>query len=140
MSEETKVQHQELKENRHGIATAAGIVICIAYGLLARDDLLFGLVMATVYGSGMNAGLRISKKLLEGGQGNALPARIVAAIVVGVIGAVVISIVQGIAPVAPAEGDNIIVAIIKHFFNSSAALALGIGALVGSIAHGMATE
>ncbi|MCY4073585.1 MAG: hypothetical protein OXG60_20025 [Chloroflexi bacterium] len=140
MSEETTNQHQEIKDNRHGIATAAGIVICIVYGLLARNDLLFGLVMATVYGSGMNAGVRISKKLLEGDQGNALPARVISAVVVGIIGAVIISIVQGIAPVAPAEGDNIIVAIIKHFFDNSAALALGIGALVGSIAHGMASE
>ena len=140
MSEETKDQHRELKDNRHGVATAAGIVICIVYGLLARNDLLFGLVMATVYGSGMNAGLRISKKMLEGDQGNALPARVIAAIVVGIVAAVIISIVGGIVPVAPAEGDNVIVALIKHFFDSSAALALGIGALVGSVVHGMAAE
>ena len=88
--------------------------------------------MATVYGSGMNAGVRISTKLLEGDQGNAIPAR--------VIGAVIISIVQGIAPVAPAEGDNIIVTIINHFFDNNAALALGVGALAGSIVHGMASE
>ena len=69
MSEETKDQHQELKDNRQGIATAAGVVIFIAFGLIVRNDLLFGLVMATVYGSGMNAGVRMSTKLLEGDQG-----------------------------------------------------------------------
>ena len=140
MSEETKDQHQELKDNRQGIATAAGVVIFIAFGLIVRNDLLFGLVMATVYGSGMNAGVRMSKKLLEGDQGNAIPARVIGAIVVGIIGAVIISIVQGIAPVAPAEGDNIIVTIIKHFFDNNAALALSVGALAGSITHGMASE
>ena len=96
--------------------------------------------MATVYGSGMNAGVRISTKLLEGDQGNVIPARVIGAIVVGIIGAVIISIVQGLAPVAPAEGDNIIVTIINHFFDNNAALALGVGALAGSIVHGMGME
>ena len=96
--------------------------------------------MATVYGSGMNAGVRISTKLLKGDQGKAIPARVIGAIVVGIIGAVIISVVQGIAPVAPAEGDNFVIIIIKHFFDSNAAIALGVGALAGSIVHGMASE
>ena len=96
--------------------------------------------MATVYGSGMNAGVRMSKKLLESDQGKAIPARVIGAVVVGIIGALIISIVQSIAPVAPAAGDNIIVTIIKYFFDSNAALALGVGALVGSIMHGLASE
>ena len=90
MSEESKDSHQDWRDNKHGIATAVGVVACIAYGLVARNDLLFGLVMATVYGSGMNAGKRIQAKLVERDQGDSLPAKIIAAIAVSIVAALII--------------------------------------------------
>ncbi len=140
MSEKAKDQHQDWRENKLGIATAVGLVVCVAYGLVARNDLLFGLVMAIVYGSGLNAGKRIQAKLVERDQGDSLPAQIIAAIVVGIVAALIIAVVQGAVDVSPMNDDNIIIQIVKLFFDNSAATAVGIGALVGIYLHGMGTD
>ena len=140
MDETKKDSTQELRHNTHGIATALGVLVCIVFGLVTRNDLLFGLVMATVYGSGLNAGKKIAQALSQQGQGNFLPAKIIAAIVVGIIAALIISVIQGLVDVSPMADDHFLVTIIKHFFDSYAALAVGAGALVGSILHGMSEE
>ena len=69
MSENTEDQHQSFRDNKHGIATAVGVVVCIVIGLITRNDLLFGLVMGTVFGSGMNLGVKISGQLAEKSAG-----------------------------------------------------------------------
>ena len=137
MSEEARNQFQDFRNSKQGIATAVGLVVCIAYGLVARNDLLFGLVMATVYGSGLYAGKRIQAKLVERDQGDSLPAKIIAAIAVSIVASLIIAIVQGSGAVTPMADDNIIVQIIKLFFDNTASTALGIGALVGIYLHGM---
>ena len=137
MSEEARNQIQDFRNSKQGIATAVGLVVCIAYGLVARNDLLFGLVMATVYGSGLNAGLRIFKQLAAKGHSESLPAKIIAGVAVGIVAALIIAVVQGAVDVAPMEDDNIIIQIIKLFFDNTAATALGIGALVGIFLPGM---
>ena len=135
MSEDAKNQLQELRHNKVGLATIVGVAFFVAYGAAASADLLLGLVLATVYGSGLNAGRVILKRLTEAGHGDALPAKIIAAIAVGIVTGLIISLVQGTGLVTPMEDDNIIVTIIKRFFDNNAAFALGIGALVGMHVH-----
>ena len=135
MSEKMNEGHQALHKNRHGIATALGMALCIVFGLVTRNDLLFGLVMATVYGSGIKAGVKISEAIDKNQDAPAVPAKIIGAIISGVIAGLIIAVVQGTGAVTPMEGDNFIIAIIKHFFDPNAALIVGIAALVGIYIH-----
>ncbi len=140
MSEEARNQFQDFRNSKQGIATAVGLVVCIAYGLVARNDVLFGLVMATIYGSGLYAGKRIQVKLVERDQGDSLPAKIIAAIAVSIVASLIIAIVHGSGAVTPMEDDNIVIQIVKLFFENTAATAVGIGALVGIYLHGMDSD
>ena len=140
MSENGNDQHKDWRENKQGIATVAGIVVFVALGVLTRNDLLFGLVMATVYGAGMQAGKKILSALTEREQADSMPAKIVAVIVVGIVASLIISLVQGTGLITPMEDDNIIITIVKHFFDNNAAAALAIGALVGIYVHGMDSD
>ncbi len=138
MSEDLKTR--EASKNRHGIATALGAVLCIAFGLVTRNDLLFGLVMATVYGAGMQAGVRISQTIGKNQEGPAVPAKITGQIAFGILVGLAIAVVEGTGAVTPMEGDNIIITIIKHFFDLHAAVFVTIGALVGGYLHGMHSD
>ena len=140
MSENTENQHQSFRDNKHGIATAVGVVVCIVIGLITRNDLLFGLVMGTVFGSGMNLGVKISGQLAEKAPNNLLPAKIVAAIAVGIVTALVLSIINGAVDLAPMEGDNILITIVKHFFDNTAATAMAAGVLVAGLMQGEASD
>ncbi|MCY3778707.1 MAG: hypothetical protein OXG78_00230 [Chloroflexi bacterium] len=140
MSENLKETHQEVSKNRHGIATAAGIAFCIAFGLVTRNDLLFGLVMASVYGAGMKAGVKISQMIDKNQEGPAVPAKITGQIAFAILVGLIIAVVQGTGAVTPMQDDNIIIAIIKHFFDLHAAVLAGIGALVGGYLHGMHSD
>ena len=140
MSEETKDQHQELKDNRHGIATVVGMVVFIGFGLGSRNDVLFGLVMATVYLIGMNISVRIPRKFEGSGRGNLTPARFVGALTFGIVVALVVASVLAIVDPLSIEGDNFITTIIKHLFDHTTSIALIIGALVGSVVYGMERE
>ena len=138
MSEDLKTR--EASKNRHGIATALGAVLCIAFGLVTRNDLLFGLVMTTVYGAGMQAGVRISQTIGKNQEGPAVPAKITGQIAFGILVGLAIAVVEGTGAVTPMEGDNIIITIIKHFFDLHAAVFVTIGALVGGYLHGMHSD
>ncbi len=140
MSEEAKDPNQDLRKNKHGIATALGMAVCIAIGLVSRNDLLFGLVMAAVFGSGMKVGVKISQAVEKNQEGPAVPVKITGMIVFTVIVGLVIAVVQGTGAVSPMEDDNIIITIIKHFFDFNAAVIVGIGALVGGYIHGMHSD
>ena len=137
MREETKNQHQKLKDNSHGIATAVGIFVFVAFGLLSRNDLIFGLVMATVYLFGMNVSVKVSKKYAGKGRGNLTPARLIGAFALGIVAALIVAVVLAIIDPLSIEGDSIIITIIKHFFDSTATIGLLAGVLVGSILYGM---
>ncbi|MCY3778706.1 MAG: hypothetical protein OXG78_00225 [Chloroflexi bacterium] len=145
MSGQAKDQHQELRKSRHGIATAAGIAFFIAFGLVARNDLLFGLVMATIFSSGLGIGRRISTQIADNAPSeNLMPAKIIGplagAVVVGIITALILSAIQNAVDVSPMEGDDIIATIVKSFFDSTAALAVAAGVIVGGWVHGMASD
>ena len=139
MSEEAKDQIQDLKKNKVGLATIAGVAFFVAAGAVS-NSILLGLALAAVYGSGLKAGRVILKRLTESGQGDALPAKVIAAVVVGIVTALIVSLIHGTGLVTPMEDDNIIATIIKHFFDGNAALAMGVGALVGMLVHSADSE
>ena len=64
---------------------------------------------------------------------NLLPAKIVAAIAVGIVTALVLSIINGAVDLAPMEGDFILITIVKHFFDNTAATAMAAGVLVAGL-------
>ena len=134
--------HQKVRNNRHGIASFFGLVVAAAVGLLVRNDLLFGLVMGTVYGSSLHLGGVIAQRLAQNEQSNMLPAKIIAAVITGIVVAGILALIQGVVgeSIFPAEGDNIIILIVKHFFDSGASVAVGAGVLVGAVMHGAGSE
>ncbi|MDE2749019.1 MAG: hypothetical protein OXI34_08655 [Chloroflexota bacterium] len=139
MSEKTQDQIQDLKRSKHGIITVVGVIVCVLVALLAGRDLLFGLVMGTIYSSGLGIGRRVSLQISSNAPAdNIMPAKIIgpiaAAVVVGIITALILSAIQGAVDVSPAEGDDIIASIVKSFFDSAAALAVAAGVIVGGLA------
>ena len=59
MSQDTGDKHkglEELSKSKHGLYTIAGVICAVIAGLILRNDALFGLVMGTVYISGLGAG------------------------------------------------------------------------------------
>ena len=137
MPDEAKEGIQAVKDNMHGITTIIGLAVVVAVSLLAGSGLLFGLVMGTVFISGLGAGRKISEALAENSPENAVPGKIVGSIVVGIIAGIIIAIIRSVVgeSINVMEGDNVIIEIIKHFFDSSAAFAVGAGAFVGAFLH-----
>ena len=132
---------QDLGKNLHGVATIAGVVVCVLLALLAGRGLIFGLVMGTVYSSGLGIGQRVSAQIRSNAPSeNIGPALIfgpiAAAIVVGLITTLILLAIQGAVDVSPLEGDDIIAVIVKSFFDSAAAIAVAGGVIVGGWAHG----
>ena len=131
---------QELAKSKHGLYSISGLVIAAIIGLLVGDGILFGLVMGTVYISGLGAG----RKTMTGIKANApqesmQPAKIVgpivAAVIAGIIATLIITVIRGIVgddSFAIIPEDNVIVQIVKYFFDYSAATSVGIGLLVGA--------
>ena len=145
MSENTDDQHKDLRENKHGIATIVGLAICVVYGLIARNDLLFGLVMGTIFVSVMKAGVIVNTQIAANAPEEHIAiakvvGSIVAAVIAGVIATIILAVVNGAVDMSHLETDNIIITIVKHFFDSSAALAVGGGLLFGAIVHEMGKE
>lgn len=145
MSESKQNQLQDLHRSKHGIITVVGIVICVALALVTGRDLIFGLVMGTVFSSGMGIGRRVSTQIRSNAPSkNIGPALtigpIAAAIIVGIITALILSAIQAAVDVSPMEGDDIIATIVKSFFDSAAALAVATGVIAGAWAHGLASE
>ena len=60
MSEKMDDPHKTVRDNKHGVATAIGLVVCVAYGLVARNDLLFGLAMGSIFISVMKTGVIVN--------------------------------------------------------------------------------
>lgn len=136
---------QEAIKSRHGIVTIAGIVICVLLALLTGRDLLFGLVMGTVFSSGLGIGRRIISQIKANAPAdNIMPAKIIGplagAVVVGFITALILSAIQGAVNVSPMEGDDFIATIVKSFFDSAAALAVAAGVVAGGWADGLASD
>ena len=136
---------QDLIKSRHGLVTIAGIVICVLLALLTGRDLLFGLVMGTVFSSGLGIGRRIIAQITANAPAdNIMPAKIIGpvagAIVVGIITALILSAIQGAVDVSPMEGDDFIATIVKSFFDSAAALAVAAGVVAGAWADGLASD
>ena len=145
MSESKHNQLQALHESKHGIITVVGIIVCVLLTLMTGRDLIFGLVMGTIFTSGMGIGKRVSTQIRSNAPSeNIMPALIigpiVAAIVVGIITALILSAIQGAVDVSPLEGDDFITVIVKSFFDSAAALALAAGVIAGAWAHRMASD
>ena len=145
MSQNAKDQHQNLRGNKHGIATAAGIIICVGLALITGRDLLFGLVMGTIFSSGLSLGGRISTQIAANAPAqNMMPAKIIgpvaAAVIVGLIIALLLSAIQGAIDVSPMEGDDLIATIVKSFFDSAAALAVAAGVIAGGWLHGLSAD
>ena len=136
MNEDAHTGLQNLGKSRHGLVTIAGIIVCVLLALAADRAVLFGLVMATVFSSGLGIGRRVSAQIANNAPSeNIMPAKIIgplaAAVVVGIITALVLSAIQGAVDVAPAQGDDLIATIVKSFFDSAAALALAAGVIAG---------
>lgn len=145
MNETKQNQLQDLHQNKHGLITVVGIIICVVLALAAGRDLIFGLVMGTVFTSGLGIGQRVSTQIRSNAPSeNIGPALIIgpiaAAIVVGLITALILSAIQGAVDVSPAEGDDIIAVIVKSFFDSAAALAVAAGVIAGGWARRMPSE
>ena len=143
MSEKPKDAHAELRNNPHAIMSVVALVVAVVAGLVLRNDLLFGLVMATVFMSAHRGGPRVAEQIAENAPeehaGHAhswgsVIAGIATAIVASIIVAVVVGVV-GAESMAVQEGDNIIIQIVKHFFDSWAPIAAGLGIAVGSLFH-----
>ena len=137
MPEEAQEGLQAMKDNSHGIVTIIGIIAAVAVSLLMGRGLLFGLVMGTVLISGLGAGRKIAEALAENAPEHAVPGKIVGAIVTGIIAAAIITVIRSVVgeSINPMEGDNVILQIIKYFFDMNAAVAVGIGALAGAFIH-----
>jgi len=136
---------KEVNMHKHGLVTIVGIVICVLLALLTGRDLLFGLVMGTVFSSGLGIGRRIIAQIaINAPAENMMPAKIIGpvagAIVVGIITAIILSAIQGAVDVSPMEGDNFIATIVKSFFDSAAALAVAAGVIAGGWADGLAAD
>lgn len=145
MAADGEKRAQDLIKSRHGLVTIAGIVICVLLALLTGRDLLFGLVMGTVFSSGLGIGKRIIAQISANAPAeNIMPAKIIGpvagAIVVGVITALILSAIQGAVDVSPMEGDDFIATIVKSFFDSAAALAVAAGVVAGAWADGLASD
>lgn len=145
MNEDAQQGLQDLGNSKHGLVTIVGIVVCVLLALVAGRDLVFGLVMGTVFTSGLGIGKRISTQIATNAPAeNIMPAKIIGplagAVVVGIITALILSAIQGAIDVRPMEGDDIIASIVKSFFDSAAALAVAAGVIVGGWAHGLASN
>ena len=145
MSENTEDQHKDLRDNKHGIATIVGLVICVVYGLIARNDLLFGLVMGTIFISVMKAGVIVNTRVAANAREEHIAiakvvGSIVAAAIAGIIATIILTVVNSAVDMTHLETDNIIITIVKHFFDSSAALAVGAGLLFGALVHEVGSE
>ena len=132
-------------KSRHGLVTIVGIIICVLLALATGRDLLFGLVMGTVFSSGLGIGKRIIAQISANAPAdNIMPAKIIGplagAVVVGIITALILSAIQGVVDVSPAEGDDFIATIVKSFFDSAAALAVAAGVVAGGWADGLASD
>ncbi len=145
MNDDTAKGLEDLSKNKHGLSTIAGIVVCVILALVSGKGLVFGLVMGTVFSSGLGIGRRISAQIADNAPAeNIMPAKIIGplagAVVVGIITALVLSAIQGAVDVSPVEGDDIIATIVKSFFDSAAALAVAAGVVVGGWVHGLALK
>lgn len=145
MNDDAQKGLQGLSKSRHGLSTIAGIIVCVLLALAAGKSLLFGLVMGTVYTSGLGIGRRISMQIAENAPAdNIMPAKIIGplagAIVVGIITALVLGAIQSAVDVNPLEGDDAIATIVKSFFDSAAALAVAAGVIAGGWSHGLASD
>ena len=145
MSENANDQHKDLRENKHGIATIIGLVICVAYGLIVRNDLLFGLVMGTIFISVMKAGVIVNTQIAANVPEEHIAiakvvGSIVAAGIAAIIAAIILAVVNSAVDMSHLETDNIIITIVKHFFDSSVALAVGAGLLFGALVHEVGSE
>ena len=135
MSEETKDQRQDLIDTREVIAIAVGTAIFVTYGLREQDDLLFGLVMASVYIVGLKLAVWTPARFKASVGGKLTLARLVGAFAVGIAAALIAAVVLAIVDPLSWEGDNILLKIIRRFFDSTTVIALLIGSLVGSLLH-----
>lgn len=145
MNEDAQKSLRDLDKNRHGLVTVVGIVVCVLLSLLSGRDLIFGLVMGTVFSSGLGIGRRIISQIAANvPDENIMPAKIIGplagAIVVGIITALILSAIQGAVDVSPMEGDDFIAAIVKSFFDSTAALAVAAGVVAGGWVDGLASN
>ena len=145
MNENAQQGLQDLGKSKHGLVTIVGIVVCVLLALVAGKGLVFGLVMGTVYSSGLGIGRRISAQIANNAPAeNIMPAKIIGplagAVVVGIITALILSAIQGAVDVSPMEGDDIIAIVVKSFFDSAAALAVAAGVVVGGWVHGLASN
>ena len=146
MNEDKKSQLEELGRSKHGIYSIAGLVCAVILGLIIRNDALFGLVMGTVYISGLGAGRKVITAIKanvpeESMQPAKLVGPVVAAVITGIIATVILSVIRSLVgeeSMAIIPEDNVIVQIVKHFFDYGAAPAVAIGLLVG--AWGMGSE
>lgn len=142
MNEGTHKGMQDLGKNRHGVATIAGVVLCVLLALVAGRDVLYGLVMGTVLSSGLGIGRQIASQITgnvpeENFTAAILVGPFVGGIIVGVITAIILSLIQGAIDVVPVEGDDTIARIVKYFFDSGAAVAVGAGAILGGWVNGL---
>ena len=148
MNEEKQKGLQDLAQSKHGLYTIAGLVVAVIIGLILRNDAIFGLVMGTVYISGLRAGRTVITQIElnapeEGMQPAKLVGPVVAAVIAGIIAMVIISVIRGAVgeeSFAIIPEDNIIVQIVKHFFDHGAAFAVAIGLVVGAWGLGKEEE
>ena len=136
---------QETLKSKHGLVTILGIVVCVLLALLTGRGFLFGLVMGTVFSSGLGIGRRIISQIKANAPDENVKAAKIAgplagAIVVGIITALILSAIQGAVDVTPVEGDDFIATIVKSFFDSAAALAVAAGVVAGGWADGLAAD
>ncbi|MCY4465034.1 MAG: hypothetical protein OXE46_05825 [Chloroflexi bacterium] len=139
MTENTKDAHADLRQHSHGIMTITALVIVAIAGLVTRNDLLFGLVMGTIYLSSFRAGPKVATQIAENAKEAQAPAHIVGSIVAGIVAGLIAAVILFIIRSAVGDGinvtpeDNIIVQIIKHFFDAWAWLPAGLGLAIGSL-------
>ena len=143
MSESKNDPHEglaQLKQSKHGLQSIGALVVAAIIGLLVRQDVIFGLVMGTVAISGLGAGQKTIAAIKENVPKESMqPAIIVgpvvAAIIAGIIATIIITVVRSVVgeeSFAIGDSDNVIVQIVKHFFDHGAAIAVGIGLLAGA--------
>ncbi|MCY4147332.1 MAG: hypothetical protein OXE95_10930 [Chloroflexi bacterium] len=141
MTEKTTDAHTNFRNNQHGIMTIIGLVVTAAAGLLLRNDLLFGLVMGTIYLSSFRAGPRVAIAIAENAEESQAPAHIIGSIVAGIVSGVIAAVILFIVRSVVGDGinvtadDNIIVQIIKRFFDAWAWLPTGLGLAIGSLTY-----